>query len=165
MAGAAQLLAFGLDPMRKKGLEGVDEFATDRVARAIDQAEELVRQTADAAKRIGDRRLEGRVERLCDQAREVFRVVERDPRDLEPGADLPQRLPARAARRDGQVRRRLEPQPRRRRRARPTRSCSAISRRASPRQRTHLLEDDRSALDIEIEVLRERLQQDGLIAR
>ena len=32
-------------------------------------------------------------------------------------------------------------------------------------QRTHLLEDDRSSLDIEIEVLRERLQQDGLIAR
>jgi hypothetical protein len=32
-------------------------------------------------------------------------------------------------------------------------------------QRTHLLEEDRSDLDIEIEVLRERLQQDGLIAR
>ena len=32
-------------------------------------------------------------------------------------------------------------------------------------QRTHLLEDNRSDLDIEIEVLRERLQQDGLIAR
>ena len=31
--------------------------------------------------------------------------------------------------------------------------------------RAKLLIDDRSALDIEIEVLRERLQQDGLIAR
>ena len=31
--------------------------------------------------------------------------------------------------------------------------------------RAKLLVDDRSALDIEIEVLRERLQQDGLIAR
>ena len=82
VAGAAQLVAFGLDPMRKKGLEGVDEFATERVARAIDQAEALVREITDAAARIGDRRLEGRVERLCDQAREVFRVVEQDPRDL-----------------------------------------------------------------------------------
>ena len=36
-------LAFGLDPMRRKGLEGVDAFATERVARAIDQAEALVR--------------------------------------------------------------------------------------------------------------------------
>ena len=68
--------------MRKKGLEGVDEFATERVARAIDQAEALVRQTVDAAARIGDRRLEGRIDRLCDQARQVFRAVEQDPRDL-----------------------------------------------------------------------------------
>ena len=39
VAGAAHLVAFGVDPMRKKGLEGVDEFATERVARAIDEAE------------------------------------------------------------------------------------------------------------------------------
>ena len=162
---AAQLLAFGLDPMRKKGLAGVDEFSNERVARAIDQAEALVRETADAAKRIGDRRLEGRVDRLCDQAREVFRAVERDPRDLNRArtflsvyllglrdatvkfADLWSRSrDARGAK------------------AR-TRSCSAISRRASARSAPHLLEDNRSDLDIEIEVLRERLQQDGLVAR
>ena len=56
VAGGAQLLAFGLDPMRKKGLDGVDDFSTERVARAIDQAEALVRQTIDASRRIGDRR-------------------------------------------------------------------------------------------------------------
>mgnify|MGYP002385889809 CR=1 FL=1 len=33
------------------------------------------------------------------------------------------------------------------------------------KQRTHLLEDNRSDLDVEIEVLRERLQQDGLAPR
>ena len=71
-----------LDPMRKKGMEGVDEFATERVARAVDQAEALVREITGAGARIGDRRLEGRVDRLCDQAREVFRVIEQDPRDL-----------------------------------------------------------------------------------
>ena len=32
-------------------------------------------------------------------------------------------------------------------------------------QRTHLLGNNRSDLDVEIEVLRERLQQDGLLAR
>ena len=82
VAAGAQLLAFGLDPMRRKGLEGVDEFATERIARAIDEAEALVKQTEDAAARIGDRRLEGRIDRLADQARQVFRVVEQDPRDL-----------------------------------------------------------------------------------
>ena len=132
VAGAAHLLAFGLDPMRKKGLEGVDEFATDRVARAIDQAEELVRQTIDASKRIGDRRLEGRVERLCDQAREVFRVVERDPRDLSRARTfLSVYL---LGLRDATVKFAdvWSRSQRRRRRARPTRSCSATSSRASP---------------------------------
>ena len=57
-------------------MEGADAFATERVARAIDEAEALVREIVGAAARIGDRRLEGRIERLCDQAREVFRTVE-----------------------------------------------------------------------------------------
>ena len=112
VAAGAQLVAFGLDPMRKKGLEGVDAFATERIARAIDQAEALVRQTVDAAARIGDRRLEGRVDRLCDQARAGVPRRRAGPARPGAGADLPQRLPAGAARRDGQVRRHLEPQPR-----------------------------------------------------
>ena len=164
VAGAAHLLAFGFDPMRKKGLEGVDEFATDRVARAIDQAEELVRQTVDASRRMGDRRIEGRVERLCDQAREVFRVVERDPRDLTRArtflsvyllglrnatvkfADLWSRS------QNAEARKAYE-------------DLLSDLEQSFATQRTHLLEDDRSALDIEIEVLRERLKQDGLVAR
>lgn len=82
VAALAQLAAFGLDPMRGKGLEGANAFESERVARAIDAAEALVRDTADAARRLTDRRLVGRVERLCDQAREVFRTIEADPRDL-----------------------------------------------------------------------------------
>jgi hypothetical protein len=164
VAAAAHLVAFGLDPMRKKGLEGVDEFATDRVARAIDQAEELVRQTTDAGKRIGDRRIEGRLERLGEQAREVFRVVERDPRDLSRArtflsvyllglrdatvkfADVWGRS------RDAEARAAYE-------------SLLGDLEQSFATQRTHLLEDDRSALDIEIDVLRDRLKQDGLVAR
>jgi len=164
VAGAALLLAFGFDPMRKKGLEGVDEFATDRVARAIDQAEALVAQVNDAARRIGDRRIEGRVERLCGQAREVFRVVERDPRDLGRArtflnvyllglrdatvkfADVWSRS------QDGEARQAYE-------------ALLGDLEQSFAEQRTHLLEDDRSSLDIEIEVLRDRLKQDGLVAR
>ena len=71
--------------MRKKGLEGVDAFSTERVARAIDNAEALVSQTIDASRRIGDRMLEGRIERLCDQARDVFRVVVEERSSPSPG--------------------------------------------------------------------------------
>jgi hypothetical protein len=164
VAAGAQVVAFGLDPMRKKGLEGVDAFATERIARAIDQAEALVRQTVDAAARIGDRRLEGRVDRLCDQARQVFRVVEQDPRDL-----------ARARTflsvyllglRDATVKfaeiwsRNRDPEARVQYEA-----LLGDLETSFGTHRAQLLIEDRSALDIEIEVLRERLQQDGLIAR
>ena len=164
VAAGAQLLAFGLDPMRRKGLEGVDEFATERIARAIDEAEALVKQTEDAAARIGDRRLEGRIDRLADQARQVFRVVEQDPRDLARArtflsvyllglrdatakfADIWGRN------RDPVARKEYE-------------ALLGDLEQSFTTHRAKLLIDDRSALDIEIEVLRERLQQDGLIAR
>jgi 5-bromo-4-chloroindolyl phosphate hydrolysis protein len=163
-AAVAHVAAFGLDPMRKKGMEGVDEFAIDRVARAIDEAEALVRQTTDAAKRFGDRRLEGRVDRICDQAREVFRAIERDPRDLTRARrflsvyllglrDATVKFAEVWSRsRDAEARRGYE-------------ALLGDLEASFGAQRTHLLEDDRSDLDIEIEVLRERLQQDGLVAR
>ena len=164
VAGLAHVAAFGIDPMKKKGLEGVDEFATERIARAVDRAEALLAEIAGAAARIGDRRLEGRIDRLCDQAREVFRTVEQDPRDLGRArtflsvyllglrdatvkfADLWGRS------RDRAVRDKYE-------------ALLGDLETSFTAHRTDLLEDNRSDLDIEIEVLRERLQQDGLIAR
>jgi hypothetical protein len=163
-AGLAHVAAFGLDPLRRKGMEGVDPHASDRVARAVDRGEALLRETADAAKRIGDRRLEGRLERLGDQAREVFRTVEEDPRDLARArtflsvyllglrdatvtfADVYGRS------RDGVVREKYE-------------ALLTDLETSFGAHRTLLLEDSRSDLDVEIEVLRERLQQDGLTVR
>lgn len=74
--------AFGLDPMTDKGMEGVDQFQTDRVARAVDQAEERLRAMSEAVKRAGSRQAEGRVERFQASVREMLRTVESDPRDL-----------------------------------------------------------------------------------
>ena len=74
--------AFGLDPMSDKGMEGVDQFQTDRVARAVDKAESFLSAMSDAVKRAGDRQAEGRVERFQASVREMLRTVENDPRDL-----------------------------------------------------------------------------------
>ncbi|TXI01555.1 MAG: hypothetical protein E6Q73_07005 [Pseudorhodobacter sp.] len=76
------LLAFGLDPMRDKGAEGIDAFQTDRVARAVDEAEAHLTAMKDAILRAGDRALEGRVDRFTHTARALFRSVESDPGDL-----------------------------------------------------------------------------------
>jgi hypothetical protein len=164
VAAAAHLLAFGLDPMKAKGIEGQDAFASERVARAVDEAERVVRETIAAASGIGDRRLEGRVERLCDQAREVFRVIERDPRDLSRArrflsvylvglrdatvkfSDLYGRT------RESALKEKYE-------------ALIGDLEASFAGHRQGLLEDNRSDLDVEIEVLRERLQQDGLVTR
>jgi hypothetical protein len=164
VAGGAQLLAFGLDPMRKKGLAGVDAFETERVARAIDRAETLVKETTDAAARIGDRRLEGRIDRLGDQARAVFRQIEQDPRDLSRARtflsvyllglrDATVKFAEIWSRsRDAAARQKYE-------------ALLSDLETSFATHRSQLLLEDRSDLDVEIEVLRERLQQDGLIAR
>lgn len=76
------LLSFGIDPLRDKGAEGIDQFQTDRVARAVDEAEAHLAAMKDAILRAGDRALEGRVERFAQTARNLFRTVESDPGDL-----------------------------------------------------------------------------------
>lgn len=161
VAAAAHIASFGLDPMKKKGLEGVDEFATERVAVAIEKAEKLVRQITEAASRIGDRKLEERIDRLCDQAREVFRVVEADPRDLSRARTfLSVYL---LGMRDATIKfadiygRTRDPEPRREYEA-----LLGDLETSFQSHRTDLLADNRNDLDVEIEVLRERLQQDGL---
>ncbi|MFQ5623323.1 MAG: 5-bromo-4-chloroindolyl phosphate hydrolysis family protein [Paracoccaceae bacterium] len=164
IAAAAHVAAFGTDPFRRKGMEGVSDFEADRVARAVEKAETLVSEIMDAAKRIGDRDIEARIERLCASARAVFRTVEEDPRDLARARkflsvylmgtrDATAKFAEVHAQNPG------------------TEALHAFDALLSDletsfaNQRERLLEDNRSDLEIEIEVLRERLQQEGLTAR
>lgn len=82
VAGALHLAAFGPDPLRDKGMEGVDRFQTERVARAVDEAERTLAAMRTAILRAGDRALTDRVDRFAATARRLFRSVENDPRDL-----------------------------------------------------------------------------------
>lgn len=161
LGAVLHFLAFGPDPMRDKGMEGIDGHQSDRVARAVDEAERHLAAMRDAIRRAGDRQLEARVERFQATAREMFRTVENDPRDLVAArrylgvylmgakdatvkfADIWGRS------RDGKARADYE------------RLLDDLEANFAARTRT-LLEDDRSALDIEIEVLRERLQREGI---
>ncbi|MFC3182610.1 5-bromo-4-chloroindolyl phosphate hydrolysis family protein [Cypionkella sinensis] len=74
--------AFGLDPMRDKGMEGVDSFQVERVARAVDEAEGLLASMKDAILRARDSGLEARVAKFSGVARGLFRSIESDPGDL-----------------------------------------------------------------------------------
>ncbi|MGY6549865.1 MAG: 5-bromo-4-chloroindolyl phosphate hydrolysis family protein [Roseinatronobacter sp.] len=161
LAFGLHLASFGLDPMVDKGLEGVDAFATDRVTRALEDAETTLGEMAEAIRQTGDRHLAERVARFSAQCRQLFDTVENDPRRLNgarrylgiylTGArDATVKFAELHARnRDTDARAEYEA------------LLDDLDSRFALR-REALLADDRTALDIEIEVLRERLAREGL---
>ncbi len=82
IATGLHLTAFGFDPMKNKVAEGVDDFQNDRVAKAVDGAEALLTNMQQLATESRDRVLMARVEGFRTTAREMFRTIENDPRDL-----------------------------------------------------------------------------------
>ncbi|MEM9845609.1 MAG: 5-bromo-4-chloroindolyl phosphate hydrolysis family protein [Pseudomonadota bacterium] len=155
------VMAFGLDPMRDKGMEGIDKMQTDRVARVVDQAEDYLNDMRDAIKRAGDREAEDRVAQFQLSVRDLLRTVEEDPRDLTSArrfmgvylmgardatvkyADIADRAPNAEARADYlDLLRDLEE------------NFAAKTRK--------LLADSNTDLDIEISVLRDRLEREGI---
>ena len=73
---------FGLDPLADKGMEGVDTFQTARVAKAVEEGEAHLAAMKDAILRAGDRAMERRVDQFAVAARGLFRTIEGDPGDL-----------------------------------------------------------------------------------
>ncbi len=155
--------AFGPDPLRDKGMDGVDTFATDRAARAVSEAETYLSDMSEAIKRSGDRALIRRIDAFNANIRQFFRVIEDDPRRMTAArrylgvyligardatikfADL------QARQRDASAKVEYEA------------LLDDLESRFALR-REALLANDRTALDIEIEVLRERLEREGLRA-
>lgn len=82
LGAALHLFAFGPDPLKNKGMDDLNEFQTDRVARAVKDAEAHLLGMQEAAQRTQDRDLIQRVERFQATARQMFRTIEDDPSDL-----------------------------------------------------------------------------------
>ena len=155
------MAAFGFDPLRSKGMEGIDTFQQDRVARVVDEAEKHLSAMSDAMLRARDTKMQSRLEAFQDKARDLIRTVEEDPRDLTAArkylgvylmgardatikfADIYSRTQDAKAREDyGQL-------------------LTDMTANFDARTKKLLL-DDRSDLNIEIEVLQERLQREGV---
>ncbi|MEP1198866.1 5-bromo-4-chloroindolyl phosphate hydrolysis family protein [Tateyamaria sp.] len=160
-ASGLHLAAFGIDPLQDKGMEGIDTFQQDRVARVVDEAETHLAAMTDAMKRAEDRQMALKLEKFQATARDLIRTVEEDPRDLTAArkylgvylmgardatikfADIYSRT------RDTQAR------------ADYSDLLDDLSNNFAARTRK-LLVDDRSDLNIEIDVLRDRLQREGV---
>lgn len=161
IGAALHALAFGIDPLRDKTPEGVDTYQTDRVARAVQEGETHLSAMTAAIETTGNRALETRVAQFQTIARDLFRTVEDDPRDLTAArrylgvyligardatikfSDLYQRAPSDAAQADFVA------------------LLTDLEQNFAARTRD-LLTDDHSDLDIEIEVLRDRLAREGV---
>lgn len=156
-------LAFGPDPMRDKGMEGIDPFQQDRVARFVTEGQAYLDGMADAIARTGDRRLEARVALFAETARELFRRVEEEPGDLTAArrylgiylmgardaavkfSDLYVRTKDASARADFEA------------------LLGDLEGNFAARTRS-LIEGDRTDFEIELQVLRERLAREGVHA-
>lgn len=157
--GLLHLMAFGPDPLRDKGTEGIDSFQTDRVARAVDEAEKLLAAMSDAILRAGDRALETRVDRFATTARAMFRTIEGDPRDLTAARKYLSVYLTGA--RDATVKFADLYRQNRDATARADYEALLDDLETNFASRTQaLLSDNRTDLDVEIGVLRERLQRD-----
>ncbi|MBO9438643.1 hypothetical protein HKX23_05750 [Sulfitobacter sp. KE29] len=160
-ATALHFAAFGIDPLQNKGMEGIDTFQQDRVARVVDEAEKLLSGMSQAILRAGDRRAEARLAEFQETARHLIRTVEEDPRDLTAArkylvvylrgahdatvkfADLYARNQDTQARDDYLA------------------LLDDLDQNFAARTAKSLL-DDRSDLNVEIDVLRARLSREGV---
>ncbi|EAQ02721.1 hypothetical protein OB2597_15105 [Pseudooceanicola batsensis HTCC2597] len=161
IAGALHLGAFGFDPLRNKSMEGVDTFQQDRVARVVDQAEDYLATMREHIAALRDRALSGRVAAFEATAHEMIRTVEDDPRDLTAArkflgvylmgardasikfADLYARTSDPKARADYEA------------------LLADLEKNFAARTEK-LLSDTSTDMTVEIEVLRERLQREGV---
>ena len=138
-----------------------DGAGDERVLRAVDEGERLLAEMRDRILESGDRELVARVERFRDTARTLFREVEEDPRDLSGvrrylGVYL---LGARdATARFTDVWRREHD---RKARADYVALLDDLDQTFAARTR-QLIEGARTDLDIEIGVLRDRLEREGV---
>lgn len=161
LGAALHFFSFGPDPMRDKGMEGVDEFQTDRVAKAVESAESYLAAMSSALLRARDRRLETRVAAFQGHVRELLRAVEDDPDNLA-SARRYMGVYLQGAR-DATVKFVELYERERDAQARADYLALIDDLEENFMLRTETLRDtDRQELDIEIEVLRERLEREGL---
>ena len=161
VAAGAHVLAFGADPMKSKGLtDAIHQAELDRVTDALDKAEAKLKTIEALANTLRDREIDTRVHALNATVRDMIKIVEEDPRDLSrarrylgvylKGAEE-------ATRKYADNHERLDDPKLRTDYLDLLTDLEASFRRG----RETLLIDDRMDLEVEIEVLHDRLEQES----
>lgn len=160
LAVVTHIASFGIDPMKSKGFDEINASEMDRVHAAIDKAETKLKSIEDLAHQLRDREIDDKVTALNSSVRDMIKLVEEDPRDLSrarrylgvylKGAEEATRKYADNHERLNDPKLRGE-----------YLDLLGDLEQSFSRGKETLLLDDRVDLEVEIEVLRERLQQEG----
>lgn len=158
---ALHVAAFGIDPLADKRMEGVDTRQQDRVARVVDEAQNYLDVMQSQIEGLSDRKLIARVADFQAVAQKMIRTVEEDPRDLTAARKFLGVYLMGA--RDATIK--FVDLYARNKDADARQNYAALlddleENFASKTQK--MLLDDRSDMDIEINVLRDRLQREGV---
>ncbi|MGR3542504.1 MAG: 5-bromo-4-chloroindolyl phosphate hydrolysis family protein, partial [Hasllibacter sp.] len=160
-AGLLHLVSFGPDPLRNKGAKGADAVQSDRVADAVHDAETALAAARERLTGLRDREALERFDAFAAEARRLFRQVEADPADyagarkhlgvyLRAAQDATDKFVALQSRAPSED-------------ARATYLSLLDDLRGGYAQRTEtLMLDDRTGMDVEIDVLRDRLRREGI---
>jgi hypothetical protein len=161
LALALHVTAFGVDPMRSKGLDGLTGEALDLAVTKIETARRLIAEMTDAAARFEDRALTEKVARLAAEAERVVSQLERDPASLGRARRFLAVYLVGARDAAVQYARSWEES---RDPATAQRFATLVDDLAAQfaRHRDALAEGDRAALEVEIDVLRDRLKLEGV---
>jgi 5-bromo-4-chloroindolyl phosphate hydrolysis protein len=82
MGAAASIFAFGTDPMKGKGYTTSTGVTPQMVVEALTEAEEKIAGIESAGAAIRDRPLRDRISRVTSRARDILKRIEQDPSDL-----------------------------------------------------------------------------------
>jgi 5-bromo-4-chloroindolyl phosphate hydrolysis protein len=153
-------ICFGLDPMRAKGLHGYSRQDANRLLQALERGEQLMEETLAAANTFPNRRLQQQVARLVEEARAVFRAIEKDPRDLQRSRKFMAVYLQGARDATVKLAHLKTHNPALQEYADYERLLTDLQQQFI-RQRNSLLLNDRTELDVEVEVLRDRIKQES----
>lgn len=155
------LLAFGTDPLKAKGISGENQYEATRAADAIERAQNYLDEIRNLSKGLPDRKSRLEVESLAMSAEEMFRALEKDPADyrnsrrylgvyLQGARDATQQF--------------LD-LPKNQQTAEAEDKYLALIRELDEgfqQKRDTIMQDNRNALNVEIDVLRDRLASEGI---
>lgn len=159
IAALLHSISFGLDPMKSKGLAGYSRQDAARLLAALERGEQLLDETLSAASTFPNRKLQQQVAALVEEARAVFRAIEKDPRDLDRSRKF-MAVYLQGAR-DATVKlANLKAQNPQQDYADYQRLLTDLQQQFVQQQQ-RLLHNDRTELDVEVEVLRDRIKQEG----